>query len=126
MAGFCPKGPNCQQKHVKAVILEEQASLCKLANLPESMEYPLPHQIANRMQPKAWNTKQPICHHCGKEGHKSTYCQEEKIDRAELAKITQFIAHDKVVCFNCGQKGHYANMCPEKKDRAAAGPNPSD
>ena len=65
--------------------------------------------------------KPTICHNCGKEGHKSTYCQEEKIDRMELAKITQNIGigHEKVKCFNCSQFGHYANMCPIKKEKAS-------
>ena len=27
------------------------------------------------------------CHNCGVEGHKSTYCQEEKLNEVERAKI---------------------------------------
>lgn len=61
-----------------------------------------------------------ICHKCAVEGHKSTYCQEEKISDDQLnAKLTQhsstnIINTPNVTCFSCYQKGHYANACPLK------------
>jgi len=67
------------------------------------------------------NQKPTVCHNCGKKGHKSTYCQEEKIDRAELAALldaTQIGGNERVICFSCGQHGHYANICPQKKKLA--------
>jgi len=36
IAGFCPKGPNCKQKHLKSVVIDEQTSLKQLANFPDS------------------------------------------------------------------------------------------
>lgn len=36
ISGFCPKGPNCKQKHLKSVIIDEQTSLKELANFPDS------------------------------------------------------------------------------------------
>lgn len=64
------------------------------------------------------NQKPTICHNCGKIGHKSTYCQEDKIDRAQLVQILEASSagvNERVNCFSCGQNGHYANICPYKK-----------
>jgi hypothetical protein len=64
------------------------------------------------------------CHNCGVEGHKSTYCQEEKLNEVERAKImlmnpsTQ-IQNLNVTCFSCLTKGHYANACPFKANLKA-------
>lgn len=116
MAGFCPKGSMCQQRHLKSVIIDENTSLKQFANFPDSEDYQMPLPFTGRIQNRMWPQKPTVCHNCGKEGHKSTYCLEDKIDRAELAKITQFIGHERVLCFNCSQYGHYANMCPLKKE----------
>ena len=35
MAGFCPYGPDCKQKHLKSVVIDEQSSLKLLANFPD-------------------------------------------------------------------------------------------
>ena len=54
-------------------------------------------------------------------GHKSTYCQEDKIDQAELMRIVDAAnlgGNERVNCFSCGQNGHYANICPYKKKPA--------
>lgn len=32
MLGFCPFGPDCKQKHLKSVIIDEQSSLKEIAN----------------------------------------------------------------------------------------------
>ncbi len=43
-------------------------------------------------------------------GHKSTFCQEDKIDRSELNKRldqAQISGYEKVICFGCGLNGHY-------------------
>lgn len=47
-----------------------------------------------------------LCYKCGELGHKSTYCQEEKISEAELQKIKENnpesqLNNMRVVCFNC-------------------------
>lgn len=60
-----------------------------------------------------------ICHRCGVEGHKSSYCQEEKIPEGDLESIlhqnpTTLYQNFNVTCFSCYQKGHYANACPIK------------
>ena len=60
-------------------------SLKEIANFPEAENW-IHHQMSGyygRMALKP-GQKPTICHNCGQEGHKSTYCQEEKIDRAEL------------------------------------------
>lgn len=115
IAGFCPMGPDCQFKHLKNVIIDDQTSLKDLGNFPTEENHWQPSTV---MQPMKWNgfAHKPImCHNCGKEGHKSTYCLEDKIDPSNLALIQgQSGIHDRVLCFNCSKYGHYANMCPEK------------
>ena len=120
LGGFCPKGPYCKLKHLKSVIIDEQTSLSQIANFPESES-----TIAspNKSQ-KSTTHKLTICHNCGQEGHKSTYCQEDKIDKVNLQKIlesTMHMGHDRVLCFNCSTYGHYANMCPLKQDKFISG-----
>jgi len=34
IAGFCPMGPDCQFKHLKNVIIDDQTSLKDLGNFP--------------------------------------------------------------------------------------------
>ena len=47
-----------------------------------------------------------ICHKCGGKGHKSTYCQEEKISEEEFKRIqsdnpdSQRLG-EKTICFSC-------------------------
>ena len=65
------------------------------------------------------NQKGLICHRCGRPGHKSTYCQDDKITDEELNEIIQRnpMSHmntAQTLCFNCKQKGHYADKCPLK------------
>lgn len=65
------------------------------------------------------NESKIICHRCGMDGHKSTYCQEEKISESDLREIQMMnpvsqMQNMRVICFNCKQKGHYANKCPLK------------
>lgn len=93
MAGFCPWGPTCKQKHIKSVVIDEDTSLKLLANFPDSENWPRPSDLQEKIETNPYNRrdmkpKQPIiCHHCGEHGHKQTYCQEEKIDKDELKKI---------------------------------------
>lgn len=130
-AGFCPRGPHCKQRHLKSVVIDEQTSLKNLANFPDEENWAqntaLPHQgklVPGSKMSYLGLPKPPICHQCGVEGHKSTYCQGDKIDRTELQKITQF-GHERVLCFNCSQYGHYASLCPLKKENGGAGPQTS-
>ena len=124
MMGFCPYGPDCKQKHLKSVIIDEQSSLKQLANFPDQENWSMTQQAPpqpttgrnNSMMMK--NQKPTICYNCGKMGHKSTYCQEDKIDQVELMRIVdaaQLGGNERVNCFSCGQNGHYANICPFKK-----------
>ena len=47
-----------------------------------------------------------ICHRCGVEGHKSTYCQEEKLPEDKLSNILATnpgnpMSNRNVTCFSC-------------------------
>ena len=79
------------------------------------------NQVANPFGTKSMNQKVPICYNCGQKGHKSTYCQENKIDESVLDKIREdnkiHGTNDKVMCFHCNQYGHYANVCPHKRQQ---------
>ena len=125
-AGFCPRGPHCKQRHLKSVVIDEQTSLKELANFPDEENWvqntamPLQGKLTGSKLSFGAPPKPPICHQCGVEGHKSTYCQGDKIDRVELQKITQF-GHERVLCFNCSQYGHYASLCPLKKENGGPG-----
>lgn len=60
-----------------------------------------------------------ICHRCGEEGHKRTFCQEPKLSEEELNAIKDGnLLYQRTVgnktCFLCKQKGHYAGECPSK------------
>lgn len=83
MAGFCPYGPSCKLKHLKLVIIDEQSSLKKLANFPDSEDW-ISHSHTQASGAKMSNSMNIQCHNCGKPGHKSTYCIE---DKAESIKI---------------------------------------
>ena len=65
--------------------------------------------------------KDIVCHNCGLEGHKSTFCNEEKISKTQLDEMQQnFSVNSRVMCFNCNTNGHYANMCPLKRGGCGA------
>ena len=116
IAGFCPQGPNCEKVHLKNVIINEISSLKELANFPDSQDYKTSQPEPSFKVPFNKYQRPTICHHCGQEGHKSTYCNEDKISPQDLQQIlansSNNVFNAKVMCFNCSQIGHYANMCP--------------
>jgi hypothetical protein len=64
------------------------------------------------------NSQQFTCHRCGLLGHKSTFCQEDKISREELENIRRNNPNDaylsmNAICRRCGMQGHYAQDCPK-------------
>lgn len=115
LIGFCPLGPECPSVHIKSMISSQDLSLSIIGNLPEKFNWPQGHLSANQMYKSA---QKIICHKCGVEGHKSTYCQEEKLSERELSDVFSKnptpIWPPSVTCFSCYQKGHYANACPIK------------
>mmetsp|Transcript_31695 Transcript_31695/g.30986 ORF Transcript_31695/g.30986 Transcript_31695/m.30986 type:complete len:282 (+) Transcript_31695:6-851(+) len=121
--GFCPLGPNCDKEHLKTVISEHDTSLKILALFPDSEDY---HDKNAFFQGNMFMGMKPqnhvICHRCGKEGHKSTYCQEEQVSQEEINEklmMSQSQIPDlKVLCFKCKKYGHYANLCPTKQQTA--------
>lgn len=89
MAGFCPYGPYCEHIHLKAVIIDEMTTLKQLANFPDSENWPKNRSF--RIHDKV------VCHNCGERGHKSTYCQKDKVD-----VIIERNENGRVRCFGCG------------------------
>lgn len=73
LAGFCPYGPKCNQKHLKLVIIDDQASLKELANFPDEENWKLHASTSSKTAPLGYNHA-VICHNCGQKGHKATYC----------------------------------------------------
>lgn len=123
--GFCPLGPKCTAVHLKNLLNPADMQLALLANFPQAYNMCdnrviyKPENMPNRPQHgfnQMQNNQLIVCFRCGKEGHKSTYCQEEKVPYeqifAENPKI--MMTQHNVTCFECGQKGHYANSCPLK------------
>lgn len=81
MLGFCPEGPNCPHAHVRYSINPMLLSLMELGKHPKEEDwvdrfniFAKQHQAIQRPYDQLI-----ICHRCGEEGHKSTFCQEEKI-----------------------------------------------
>ena len=76
MAGFCPKGPECKFKHLKSVVIDDQTSLKEIANFPQTENYSTAVATPAYRTPMKYNmaNKPTVCHNCGKEGHKSTFC----------------------------------------------------
>ena len=105
VSGFCPKGPKCEKVHLKSVIIDEVSSLKELANFPDSLNYKSTTPDSGFKVPfNKYSQKPTICHHCGQEGHKSTYCNEEQISPQDLKLIlgnSSFHVNEKVMCFNC-------------------------
>jgi hypothetical protein len=123
MLGFCPEGPNCLNAHVKCLINPQDLSLSVLGNHPleedwiDKFNHYSKHSVPNYT--RQFDQQLIICHRCGEEGHKSTFCQEEKISEEELnAKLSSnplyLQAIENKTCFLCKQKGHYAEYCPTK------------
>mmetsp|Transcript_28470 Transcript_28470/g.21277 ORF Transcript_28470/g.21277 Transcript_28470/m.21277 type:complete len:99 (-) Transcript_28470:174-470(-) len=79
--GFCPEGPNCDKVHLKGVIADKDMTLRILASFPENEDFQDKNAFfGNGAFLPGLKSQQPvICHRCGKEGHKSTYCQEEQL-----------------------------------------------
>jgi hypothetical protein len=123
--GFCPLGPDCPDYHLKSLLNPKDIQLSVIANFPPELnwcegnsEKPLPTAPTFKNYGGYQETK-IICHRCGVEGHKSTYCQEEKLGDLHLNEILARnpgnpINTLSVTCFSCYQKGHYANACPNK------------
>ena len=88
--GFCPDGPNCTLAHIQCVILDSECKLSALANFPENEEWfdkaakPSHNNAFASGGPKA---KSVICHHCGEEGHKNTYCLKAGLTPEERKKL---------------------------------------
>jgi hypothetical protein len=61
--------------------------------------------------------KAVICHNCGEKGHKSTFCQNARVDRQALQQILMSSggAMFNVMCHKCNMQGHYANCCPQSQ-----------
>lgn len=87
--GFCPLGPNCPFVHVKSLISPQDMQLMILANFPQDenwIDNKLHLQNVMPSGPRGGmiDFNKPICHRCGSEGHKSTYCQDDKIEQEQL------------------------------------------
>ena len=125
LQGFCPLGPECPDYHLKSLLNPKDIQLSVLANFPPELnwcegnsEKPLP-PFPVSFRPYGHYEQKIICHRCGVEGHKSTYCQEEKLPDHLLSDILTRnpgnpMNLSSVTCFSCNLKGHYANACPNK------------
>ena len=115
LLGFCPLGPKCDKYHMKGMLSPEDLNTMVIANMPEKYKWP-PGPPPNMNNMRGMMNQQKItCHKCGVEGHKSTYCQEEKLRDSDMARLMANNQQFNVVtCFSCFQKGHYANVCPLK------------
>lgn len=125
-AGFCPYGPSCKFKHLQCVIIDDDTSLKQIANFPDSENWaqipqPGSQGFQGRQQyGRQQHHKPTICHNCGVAGHRSTFCQEERLEQSKLDEIisnTKFGGNERVLCFNCSEHGHYASLCPKRKER---------
>lgn len=84
LIGFCPLGPECPKVHVKSMVSPKDLCLSTIANMPAEFNWPLGHSTVT----VASNRGQKIvCHKCGVEGHKSTYCQEDKLSEDQLQML---------------------------------------
>ncbi|GJX02316.1 reverse transcriptase domain-containing protein [Tanacetum coccineum] len=54
----------------------------------------------------------PICHNCGKAGHKAKECRTPPRLADQRGPESQGGHGKDVTCFGCGEKGHYKNKCP--------------
>lgn len=86
LLGFCPLGPDCPNVHLKNMLSPQDMSLSVIANLPQEFNWPQGHSTVIPSVQK-YGAQKIVCHKCGVEGHKSTYCQEEKLNERELAEI---------------------------------------
>ena len=115
--GFCPKGPTCTKKHVKGVSLNKVTSLGNLANYPHSEDWV---DFTTAKRPGFPDNHHIIrCHKCGERGHKSTFCQEPKMDKDDLIKLLSQDQDNRVsavTCNYCQKQGHYASVCPQKQN----------
>jgi len=102
-------------QHVKTLMLPQDFQLMRLAG----GFHPDENWIDNKRYQEDQLTEQVICHQCGQPGHKSTYCQEPKIEQQKLYQIQlqnpiSAVSNLHVTCFHCGVKGHYASFCPQR------------
>ncbi|KAG4303486.1 hypothetical protein PCANB_000155 [Pneumocystis canis] len=103
--GFCPLGPNCQQKHVRK-------TLCKLyltgfcPKGPECSNAHPKHEFPSQSsKPKG------VVDSGTKEDSENRPYQNENIKERE--RVYRDLS--QVECFKCGQMGHYANHCHQQK-----------
>lgn len=85
--GFCPKGPLCEQQHIKSMISDTELALSILANFPEAENWTDRNAGVTSLLPFQKPVVSVRCHRCGQEGHKSTYCQEDQILQEDLNKM---------------------------------------
>jgi hypothetical protein len=129
MLGFCALGPECRFVHIKNMVSPHDLELAIVANFCNEENWIDKSKISNLNQPAQFMSGGPprvqvICHRCGQEGHKSTYCQEPKISQERLNEIRNAnpmsqLNNMHVTCFTCNMKGHYAHLCPQKVTQAS-------
>ena len=103
------------------MIALQDLSLSRLANFPANFNWvdgTLTQIMRTPNYVKKFD-KSVICFNCGELGHKSTYCQEQKMPQEQISSIVEQNPEIstvilRVICFYCKENGHYADKCPYK------------
>ncbi|XP_031637624.1 cleavage and polyadenylation specificity factor subunit 4 [Contarinia nasturtii] len=84
--GFCRHGPNCRHRHIRRVLCTNylagfcpDGTTCKYMH-PRFELPPVPEITKDQQQKRA-----PVCHFCGEQGHKASYCQKMPPEQREAS-----------------------------------------